>query len=87
MLALGAGIHEGLGDDGERGVHHFRHVYVEDEVWVLENVHPEPQRQAGWERVTTVIVDTTIAIIASELGGGGCPTPLSIENPAVTAEL
>ncbi|TNN76010.1 hypothetical protein EYF80_013773 [Liparis tanakae] len=40
-------VHEGLGDDGERGVHHFRHVDVEGEVGVLEDVHPEPQRKAA----------------------------------------
>lgn len=47
MLTLGASIHKSLGDDREWGVHHFRHVDVKDEVGILEDVHPEPQRQAA----------------------------------------
>lgn len=47
MLTLGASIHEGLGDDGQRSVHHFGHVDVKDEVWILEDVHPESQREAA----------------------------------------
>lgn len=46
MLRLGAGVHEGLSDDVQRGVHHLRHVDVEDEVGVPQDVHPEPHRQA-----------------------------------------
>lgn len=42
VLRLGAGIHEGLGDDGQRGIYHFRHMNVKDEVRVFQNVHPEP---------------------------------------------
>lgn len=41
VLALGAGVHEGLSDDGQRGVHDFRHVDVEDEVGILKDVHPK----------------------------------------------
>lgn len=46
MLRLGAGVHEGLRDDVQRRVHHLRHVHVEHEVRVPQDVHPEPQRQA-----------------------------------------
>lgn len=46
VLRLGAGVHEGLRDDMQRGVHHLRRVHVEDEVRVPQDVHPEPQRQA-----------------------------------------
>lgn len=42
VLGLGAGVHESLSDDGQRRVHHLRHVDVEDEVRVLQDVHPEP---------------------------------------------
>lgn len=50
MLALGAGVHESLSDDRQRGVHDFRHVNVEDEVGILQNVHPKTQRKAVEER-------------------------------------
>lgn len=46
VLRLGAGVHEGLCDDVQRSVHHLRHVDVEDEVRVPQDVHPEPHRQA-----------------------------------------
>lgn len=49
MLALGAGVHESLSDDRQRGVHDFRHVDVEDEVGILQNVHPKTQRKAAEE--------------------------------------
>ncbi len=66
VLALGAGVHEGLGDDRERGVHHFRHVDVEDEVGILEDVHPEPQRKAArgkrGARKRSIIAVVTIII-------------------------
>lgn len=47
VLALGAGVHEGLGDDGQRGVHHLRHVHIKGKVRVLQDVHPEPQWEAA----------------------------------------
>lgn len=47
VLALGAGVHESLGNDGERGVHYLRHVDVKGEVGILEDVHPEAQRKAA----------------------------------------
>lgn len=47
VLALGAGVHECLSDDGQRGVHDFRHVDVKDEVGILQNVHPKTQRKAA----------------------------------------
>lgn len=46
VLRFGAGVHEGLRDDVQRRVHHLRHVDVEDEVRVPQDVHPEPRRQA-----------------------------------------
>lgn len=49
VLALGAGVHESLSDDRQRGVHDFRHVDVKDEVGVLQNVHPKTQRKAAEE--------------------------------------
>lgn len=49
VLALGAGIHESLSNDRQRGVHDFRHVDVEDEVGILQNVHPKTQRKAAEE--------------------------------------
>lgn len=55
VLALGAGVHEGLSDDGQRGVHHFRHVDVEDEVGILQNVHPKTQRKAAAEGVESAV--------------------------------
>lgn len=45
VLSLGAGVHEGLGDDGQRGVHYFSHMNVKDEMRVFQNVYPEPERQ------------------------------------------
>ena len=54
VLRLGAGVHEGLGDDVQRCVHRLRHVHLKDEVGVPQNVHPEAQGQAGggerWDR-------------------------------------
>lgn len=47
VFTLCAGIHESLGDDRERGVHHFRHVDVKSEVRIFEYIHPEPQGKAG----------------------------------------
>lgn len=46
VLRLGAGVHEGLRDDVQRSVHHLRHVDVEHEVGVPQDVHPKAQRQA-----------------------------------------
>ena len=46
VLSFRASVHEGLGNDRQRGVHHLGRVDVEDEVWVLQDVHPEPQGQA-----------------------------------------
>lgn len=59
VLTLGAGVHEGLGDDREWGVHHFRHMDIEDEVGIFQDVHPEAQWKAaqgetgggGWKEV------------------------------------
>lgn len=47
VLSDGAGVHEGLGDDGEHCVHVVRRLHVENKLRVLHNVDPETQRQAG----------------------------------------
>jgi len=44
VLGHGAGVHEGLGDDGQHGVHVVRRLHVEDELGVLHDVDPEAQR-------------------------------------------
>lgn len=47
----GAGVNEGLSDDGEAGVDVVRLVDVEDKLGVFQDVHPEPERKAvGWGR-------------------------------------
>lgn len=46
VVGDGAGVHEGLGDDGQHGVHVVRGLHVEDELRVLQDVDPEAQRQA-----------------------------------------
>lgn len=47
MVSDGAGVHEGLSDDREDGVHVVRHLDVKDELRVLNDVDPETQREAG----------------------------------------
>lgn len=76
MLALGAGVHEGLSDDGQRGVHDFRHVDVKDEVGILQNVHPKAQRKAAAEGVeSTASAEnySTRSIIVSLRFEKSCP--------------
>ena len=46
VLRSGARVHEGLSDDGQNGVHVVRRLDVEDELGVLQDVDPEPQRKA-----------------------------------------
>ena len=43
----GEGVHEGLSDDGQTAVQVVRLVHVEHKLGVLQDVHPEAQRQAG----------------------------------------
>ena len=50
MLRGGAGVDEGLSDDGEHGVHAVRHLDVKHELGVLQDVHPETQRQTGGQQ-------------------------------------
>ena len=47
-----ASVHERLRNDGEARITDMRLVDVEHEVGVLDDVHPEPQRQTvgQWER-------------------------------------
>lgn len=47
VLSDGAGVHEGLSDDREHGVHVVRCLDVKDKLRVLHNVDPETQRQTG----------------------------------------
>lgn len=49
VVCDGARIHEGLGDDGQHGVHVVGGLHVEDELGVLEDIDPEPQRQTEAE--------------------------------------
>lgn len=43
VVSNGAGVHKGLGDDGQHGVHVVWGLHVKDELWVLEDIDPEPQ--------------------------------------------
>jgi len=47
VLGGGAGVHEGLGHDGEARVRDAALVDVEHKLRVLDDVHPEAQREAG----------------------------------------
>lgn len=53
VLHLRAGIHEGLGDNGQRGIHYLSYVHVKDEVGVFQDVNPESQRQTVLARTHT----------------------------------
>lgn len=44
VVSDGTGVHKGLGDDGQDGVHMVWVLHVKDELWVLEDIDPEPQR-------------------------------------------
>lgn len=79
MLALGAGVHEGLSDDRQRGVHDFRHVDVEDEVGILQNVHPKTQRKAAEEGDQKAAYQSNIPA-ADQLGLRFIKRVLSCEN-------
>ena len=46
----GAGVDEGLSNDGEAGVDVVRLLYVKDKLWVFQDVHPEAQRKARGQR-------------------------------------
>lgn len=46
VLGGGAGVDEGLSDDGQHGVDAVAHLDVQDELRVLQDVHPEPKWQA-----------------------------------------
>lgn len=48
VVSDGAGIHEGLGDDGQHGIHVVRGLHVKDELWVLQDIDPEAQGQTVW---------------------------------------
>ena len=44
VVSDGAGIHKSLGDDGQHGIHVVRGLHVKDELRVLQDIDPEPQR-------------------------------------------
>lgn len=47
VLCNGAGVHEGLGNDREHGVHVVRRLDIKDKLGILHNVDPETERQAA----------------------------------------
>ncbi len=47
VLSDGAGVHEGLSDDRQHGVHVVRRLDVKDKLRVLHNVDPETKRQTA----------------------------------------
>lgn len=47
VLRGGTRVHEGLSDDRQTGVGDAAFVDVEHKLWVLDDVHPEPERKAG----------------------------------------
>lgn len=63
VLGFRAGVHEGLSDDGQGGVHDLAYVHVENEVGILQDVHPETQGQTEttqtgyYSRLTIYLVD------------------------------
>lgn len=48
VLRDGAGVNESLRNDSQDGIHVVRDVHVEDQLWVLQSIHPESQQQAGY---------------------------------------
>lgn len=69
VLSDGAGIHEGLSDDGQDSVHVVGCLDIKDELRVLHNVDPEAQRQtgSGREHNTVTITSTGFRNIANSL--------------------
>lgn len=59
VLSNGAGIHEGLGDDGQDSIHVVRRLHVKDELRVLHDVDPEAQRQTGAGREHNTVTITS----------------------------
>ena len=53
-----------LSNDGETGVHCGRLVDVKDKVWILDQTHPESQKQAAGRRMALM----TSPLHHSELG-------------------
>lgn len=54
VLGGGAGVDEGLSNDGQHGVDAVAHLHVQDELRVLQDVHPEPEREAEHRRAGQV---------------------------------
>lgn len=69
----GAGVDEGLSDDGEHGVDAVGHLNVQNELRVLQDVDPEPQRETGDIELERVVGDSEIrdmhpGVLASPVG-------------------
>lgn len=82
MLGDGAGVHESLGDDGEHGVHVLGRLDVKDELWVLDDVDPEAQRQTEGTGGQ--------ACVYTQLSQQRChvtPNPNPKPNPSLTLTL
>ena len=47
VVGQGAGIHEGLCNEEQHGVHVIGRLHIKNELWVFDDVDPEPQRQAA----------------------------------------
>lgn len=59
VLSDGAGVHEGLGNDRQHGVHVVRRLDIKDKLRVLHNVDPETQRQTGETQGTSELQQLT----------------------------
>lgn len=46
VLGNGTGVHKGLGNNREHGVHVVRRLDIKDKLGILHNVDPETERQA-----------------------------------------
>ena len=47
VLGGGAGVDEGLSDDRQNGVDAVAHLNIQNKLRVLQDVHPEPERETG----------------------------------------
>ncbi len=56
MLCGSAGVHECLSNNWQNRVHIIWHLHIEDELRVLYNVDPEPQRQTRTKRQPNQII-------------------------------
>lgn len=47
VLRRGAGVDEGLSNDRQDGVNAVRHLNIQNELRIFQDVHPEPERETG----------------------------------------